>query len=227
MSNSHDETQSSGINFWPPVLDMLAATLMVFVLVTYAQRVLTADLKSALLRERKNTFITQFSDSLRSEIRNQLIAIEPQTNNDVLIRFNNEVLFPSGAYHLKPSGERILRRVGYELQSWTRNCISNIQVEGHTDSDPVKITRGSPEDVKASNNWELSSLRATSVVDFLAHTSRIQQQYFSANGYAHFKPIDDSNTAAAKQLNRRVEIRLFFDLSDDIDVIDSACQVNR
>ena len=74
----------------------------------------------------------------------------------------------------------------------------NILVEGHTDTDKI-LPGGSMKD-----NWDLSVLRATSVVRILQESSRIDPKRVTAGGRGEFVPVDPSDKAK----NRRIEVIL-------------------
>ena len=76
-----------------------------------------------------------------------------------------------------------------------------MQIEGHTDSDPIA------ENPYFRDNWDLSTERALSVVRFL-RSQGIPANRLAATGYGEFQPIDNSNTETAKQRNRRIELKL-------------------
>jgi chemotaxis protein MotB len=77
-------------------------------------------------------------------------------------------------------------------------------VEGHTDNVPLDRS------AYPSNNWELSTARALSVVEFLSKAEPSFAAVLSANGYSSNRPVADNVTQAGRDRNRRIEIRLFF-----------------
>ena len=76
-----------------------------------------------------------------------------------------------------------------------------LQIEGHTDSDPIA------DNPFFKDNWDLSTERALSVVRFL-RSEGIPANRLAAAGYGEFQPIDTQNSEAAKQRNRRIELKL-------------------
>ena len=76
-----------------------------------------------------------------------------------------------------------------------------LQIEGHTDSDPIA------ENPFFRDNWDLSTERALSVVRFL-RSKGIPANRLAAAGYGEFQPIDMRNSEEAKQRNRRIELKL-------------------
>jgi chemotaxis protein MotB len=86
----------------------------------------------------------------------------------------------------------------------------NVLVEGHTDD--VPIARGT---VGMQDNWDLSVLRATSVVRILQESSKIDPLRITAAGKSQYEPADPSNKAK----NRRIEIILAPDLKELYDLV--------
>ena len=74
-----------------------------------------------------------------------------------------------------------------------------MRVEGHTDGTPIHTP-------KFASNWELSTARATSVVEFLVEHGGIAPARLSAAGYAEFHPVADNQDVSARFRNRRVDI---------------------
>ena len=72
-------------------------------------------------------------------------------------------------------------------------------IEGHTDSLPIKSK-------KYASNWELSTARATSVIDYLVQSKRINPRRLSAVGYGEFVPVADNTSNSGRMKNRRVDI---------------------
>ena len=77
---------------------------------------------------------------------------------------------------------------------------STITVTGHTDDVPIA-------NAQFRDNWDLSTERALSVVRFL-RSEGISANRLAAAGYGEFQPIDSGNSAASKQRNRRIELKL-------------------
>ena len=214
MPHYPDEFQDSSINFWPAIVDMLAATLMVFVLATYVQATLALDDPAIMeLRERQGAFIKDLKTRLSAELTDGTLCFQ-SSSEAILIRFSDNVLFEAGDFQLKRSGKRVLKQFGDLLSITVGSSVQRIQVEGHTDSYPFRKHPGSADYPK--NNWQLSSARATSVVLFLSsQVPNLPERLFSANGFASFQPIADNTSAAGRSMNRRVEIRLLFSNDDN------------
>jgi chemotaxis protein MotB len=107
----------------------------------------------------------------------------------------NEVIFDTGRAELKPAGDLVLNAIGPTLATLP----NDISVEGHTDNVPIT---GGP----FASNWELSAVRATTVLRYLVATNGIAASRMSAVGYADTRPVAANDTAAHRSLNRRVDI---------------------
>lgn len=103
--------------------------------------------------------------------------------------------FPIGRAEPTPSAKLILTEIGGVLARES----SAIRVEGHTDDVPMR----SPE---FASNWELSTARATQVVQFLVEHGGLPPARLSAAGYGQFKPRVANDTQAGRARNRRVDI---------------------
>jgi len=112
------------------------------------------------------------------------------------------VLFDSGSADLKPQGKKELDKFVETFLSLRDQIPSdlnvNIQIQGHTDTDPTVSSRW-------SSNWELSTARATRVVGYLA-VRGIPESLLSAAGFSQYDPLVRDDTVAAKAQNRRIEI---------------------
>lgn len=113
-----------------------------------------------------------------------------------VITLPDSLLFDSGSAELKPQSKEILTKLAEKLKGMP----NKISVEGHTDNVPIRSD-------KIRSNWELSTLRALSVVHFLIETG-ISPDRLSATGYGEYRNIADNNTAEGRAKNRRVEIVL-------------------
>jgi chemotaxis protein MotB len=122
-----------------------------------------------------------------------------QKNGKVYVSLEEKLLFPSGSTTVDPKGVVALKKLAGVLE---KNPEISINIEGHTDDVPV-IPGSSFKD-----NWDLSVLRATSIVRILLQGSSIDPKRLSVSGRGEFFPVDPSKTAAARQKNRRTEIIL-------------------
>jgi chemotaxis protein MotB len=108
----------------------------------------------------------------------------------------DKVLFDLGDTHLKPEIKGILNDIAEVLKHHPDKQIS---VEGNTDD----LTIAS---AKVPSNWELSALRATSVVKYFVTVRGMDPSRFSAAGYAEYQPLVPNISEANRRVNRRVDI---------------------
>lgn len=189
---------------WPAMLDLVTSTLMVFMLVTTLQMAFGIDeLEAALTRNKQERFLQELRRELGQEIDRKEISVERHLNF-IQILFSDKVLFHSGNYRLQPAGQHLLARCARVFAESGESGYEQIQVEGHTDNVPLDSS------TYPSNNWELSTARSLSVVEFLSAKNPAFAPALSANGYSHHRPVADNSTQAGRDRNRRIEIRLFF-----------------
>jgi chemotaxis protein MotB len=119
-----------------------------------------------------------------------------QTARGVSIDINASVLFAPGDASLSGESSQALRAVAAVL----RNGTHAIQVEGHTDSLPIRNS-------SFPSNWELSAVRASSVVRLMAD-SGISESRLSAVGYGPTRPVGPNDSAEGRLSNRRVAIAI-------------------
>jgi chemotaxis protein MotB len=104
-------------------------------------------------------------------------------------------VFPAGEFKMKRSALAVLDRLGELLQRTDRSVI----VEGHTDDKPVASANG-------TTNWELASLRATTVVRYLIKSKGLDPKRLAAISYADQKPLVPNDSEENRAKNRRIEI---------------------
>jgi chemotaxis protein MotB len=109
----------------------------------------------------------------------------------------DKVLFSSGSAQLQPQSLALLDELAKLLNV---DQLHPITVAGHTDNQPISTA-------EFPSNWELSSARATNVVEFLIRHG-VEAQRLSATGYAYLHPVASNATPQGRALNRRVEIIL-------------------
>ena len=130
-----------------------------------------------------------------------------QSRRGVSIEINANVLFEPGRAELEPQSLTVLRAVAEHLRSEP----FNLEITGHTDVMPIRNS------VFASN-WELSAVRATSVVHLLADSGIAPARLF-AIGREASKPIAPNDTAEGRARNRRVELMILSGLPDIVEEI--------
>ena len=118
--------------------------------------------------------------------------------------FQSEVFFDTGQALLLPEGRAELDKLATALIDLDKQIPSEIawvlRVDGHTDVRPIN----SPQ---FKSNWELSSARAISVVQYLVSLG-VPAQRLVAAGFAEFQPLDTATTEEAYKRNRRIELKL-------------------
>ena len=122
-----------------------------------------------------------------------------EKDGKIYVSMDNKLLFASASWEVGAQGENALKELAKILE--TEPNIS-IMVEGHTDDVPFKGI-GNVKD-----NWDLSTVRATSIVRIILKHGNIDPQRITAAGRGEFFPIDHSKTPEARAKNRRTEIIL-------------------
>ncbi len=161
------------------------------------------DVNSALARrvEELEKFKSDFFGRVRELIKGRK---EIRVVGDRFV-FQSEVLFSLGSDELGVEGQIEMQKLAATLmeieKSLPRDIDWILQIEGHTDSLPVKKGQ------TYKDNWELSTKRALSVLRFLIKQG-IEPSRLSASGYGSFQPIDEKNTKSARMKNRRIEMKI-------------------
>jgi chemotaxis protein MotB len=118
--------------------------------------------------------------------------------------FQSEVLFDTGSAAIRPEGKVELDKLASALTELEKQIPAEIawvlRIDGHTDVRPIS----SPQ---FPSNWELSSARAISVVQYLISRG-ISPQHLVAAGFGEFQPLDAGTTEDAYRRNRRIELKL-------------------
>lgn len=157
-------------------------------------------------------------NALKKKVSDALLGFEgkgltiTQKNGKVYVSLDESLLFQSGKWAVEPKGVEVLKKLAKVLET---NPDINVLVEGHTDDVPMKGLG----DVK--DNWDLSSVRATSVVKIITQNSATDPKRLTAAGRGEFFPIDDSKTKEARAKNRRTEIILTPKLDELLKVLEA------
>lgn len=130
----------------------------------------------------------------------------------VYISLNDNMLYKSGSYEISPAAMDILSKIAKIIKDYKDY---DVLVEGNTDNVPIKRTN-------IRNNWDLSTLRASSVVQALQNDFGIDPSRLTAGGRGEYNPIATNSTADGRQKNRRTEIIITPKLDQFLDLIDKA-----
>ena len=130
----------------------------------------------------------------------------------VYISLSDNMLFKSGSYEVSAQAKQTLEKIAKILKDFKD---FDVLVEGNTDNVPISKTN-------IRNNWDLSALRASSVVQVLQNDFGINPSRLSAAGRGEFNPVTDNDTEIGKQRNRRTEIIITPKLDEFMDLIDQA-----
>lgn len=139
-------------------------------------------------------------DKMRSEISRGEVTIS-ELQGKLTVNLVEKILFDSGSADIKSGGKEVLSKVGTILNEVEDK---EIRVEGYSDNLPISPRLKSIY----PSNWELSSARAISVVQFLRNTLNVPGERLSASGFAEFRPIADNSTPEGRAQNRRIQIIL-------------------
>ncbi len=177
---------------------------------------LSADLASREQRVKELEELIASKDAAVNELKNKVSAAllgfkdkgltVEQKNGRVYVSMEAKLLFPSGSTKIDTQGKSALISLAKVLQDQED---LEVLVEGHTDTD--KLSSSS----HPKNNWELSVLRATSVVEIMLGSSTINPKTITAAGRGEFLPIDPSDKAK----NRRIEVILIPNLDELFKII--------
>ncbi|GHA35792.1 cell envelope biogenesis protein OmpA [Salinimicrobium marinum] len=122
-----------------------------------------------------------------------------QRNGNVYVSMENKLLFSSGSWAVGAEGRRAVQQLGEVLAD---NPDIAVLIEGHTDNVPY----GGSGQLK--DNWDLSTKRATSIVQILRENNNIDPQNLTAAGRGEHAPVASNATSDGKAKNRRIEVIL-------------------
>jgi len=172
-------------------------------------RNLAADLQKREARLKEVEEILRKRDeatnALKNKLQKALLGFQQSgltvdiRNGKVYVSLTDKLLFGSGSIVIDEKGKLALQELATVLKTQPE---INISVEGHTDNQRV-VNLGQIKD-----NWDLSVLRATSVVRFLTEGEKIENSRITATGKGEYQPIEQGSTPDIRSRNRRIEIVL-------------------
>jgi len=122
-----------------------------------------------------------------------------QRDGKVYVSMENKLLFQSGSWKIGTEGKQAVSQLGEVL---AENPEINVLIEGHTDNDAFN----GKGDI--SGNWDLSTKRATAIVNILQENAAINAESLTAAGRSAYSPIASNDTPEGKAKNRRIEVIL-------------------
>lgn len=162
------------------------------------------------------------SDSLNMVLTNNLTrSLSAQELKDVdvqvlkgvvYISLNDNMLYKSGSYEISAAAGETLRKIAKIITDYSDY---EVLVEGNTDNVPISKTN-------IRNNWDLSALRASSVVQELQNRYGVNPSRLTAGGRGEYNPVADNDTEAGRAKNRRTQIIITPKLDQFLDLIDKA-----
>ncbi|NUM31111.1 MAG: OmpA family protein [Bacteroidetes bacterium] len=153
--------------------------------------------------------------NLKESLENELLGYKESglsvsiKNGKVYVSVEEKLLFQSGKTDVSANGKKALLKV---CQSIKNVKDFEIMVEGHTDDVPIKTAR-------YEDNWDLSVLRATSVIRIMIKEGEIDPKSVIPTGRGKYYPADMGDTAESKAKNRRIEIILSPDIEKILNII--------
>ena len=124
-----------------------------------------------------------------------------EKDGKVYVSMENKLLFESGSWTVGTEGKKAVDLVGKVLGD---NPEISVLIEGHTDNDKITGTIGGG----VENNWDLSTKRATAIVNILSANAKVKKENLTAAGRGEYAPLLSNDTAEGKAKNRRIEIIL-------------------
>ncbi len=119
------------------------------------------------------------------------------TEGKIVIKIDGKAFFSAGSADLLPEATMILSGI---VKIINQNPQYNIDIQGHTDNRPIKTA-------KFASNWELSAIRATTVLRYLVENGTSPER-LTATGFGDLRPVASNDTSKGRRKNRRVEFVL-------------------
>jgi len=168
------------------------------------------------------TEITRKNDSLnmvltnnltRSLSREDLKEVDVQVLKGVVyISLSDNMLYKSGSYEISPAANETLSKIAKIIKDYKDY---DVLIEGNTDNVPINKTN-------IRNNWDLSALRASSVVQALQNEHGVDPKRLTAGGRGEYNPIASNATDTGRSKNRRTQIIITPKLDEFMELIGQA-----
>ena len=154
----------------------------------------------------------------RSLSKEEMKEVDVQVLKGVVyISLADNMLYKSGSYEINDRAAETLSKIAKIITDYKDY---DVLIEGNTDNVPVNTQTASMKNIR--NNWDLSALRASSVVQYLINHFGVAPKRLTAGGRGEFNPIASNDTEVGKQRNRRTQIIITPKLDQFMDLIDKA-----
>ncbi|MBQ7150297.1 MAG: OmpA family protein [Prevotella sp.] len=154
----------------------------------------------------------------RSLSKEEMKEVDVQVLKGVVyISLADNMLYKSGSYEINDRAAETLSKIAKIITDYKDY---DVLIEGNTDNVPVNTQAASMKNIR--NNWDLSALRASSVVQYLINHFGVAPKRLTAGGRGEFNPIASNDTELGKQRNRRTQIIITPKLDQFMDLIDKA-----
>ena len=154
----------------------------------------------------------------RSLSKEELKEVDVQVLKGVVyISLADNMLYKSGSYEISERAEETLSKIAKIIMDYKDY---DVLIEGNTDNVPVNTKAASMKNIR--NNWDLSALRASSVVQYLQIRFGVAPKRLTAGGRGEYNPVASNDTEVGKQRNRRTQIIITPKLDQFMDLIDKA-----
>ena len=154
----------------------------------------------------------------RSLSREEMKEVDVQVLKGVVyISLADNMLYQSGSYEVNSRAQETLSKIAKIITDYKDY---DVLVEGNTDNVPVSTTSAKMKNIR--NNWDLSALRASSVVQYLQDHFGVNPKRLTAGGRGEYNPVTTNDTEVGKMRNRRTQIIITPKLDQFMDLIDKA-----
>lgn len=154
----------------------------------------------------------------RSLSKEEMKEVDVQVLKGVVyISLADNMLYKSGSYEINDRAQETLGKIAKIIMDYKDY---DVLIEGNTDNVPVNTSAPSMKNIR--NNWDLSALRASSVVQYLIDYFGVAPKRLTAGGRGEYNPVASNDTELGKQRNRRTQIIITPKLDQFMDLIDKA-----
>ena len=154
----------------------------------------------------------------RSLSKEEMKEVDVQVLKGVVyISLADNMLYKSGSYEINDRAQETLSKIAKIITDYKDY---DVLIEGNTDNVPVNTAAPSMKNIR--NNWDLSALRASSVVQYLIDHFGVAPKRLTAGGRGEHNPVASNDTELGKQRNRRTQIIITPKLDQFMDLIDKA-----